>query len=178
MSKALDPSVRLSIVATCIGLAASCALAQESGSGSPREFAQAAASSDQFEILEAQAVLGQSRNPEVREFAARILQDHQQLSQAVREAAVRAGLEPPQMAMTADQAQWLGALQSAGGPEFDGLFLRQQTLAHRSALAVDQRYATAGQDPGLRQWARDAIPKLSSHAAMASGIEAKLGGRP
>lgn len=158
-----------------LGIAAASVDAQEAGSRQTREFVQAAASSDQFEILEAETVLGQSTNPEVRAFATRMLQDHQQLGQAVKDAAVRSGLKPPEMAMSLDQAQWLGALQSVSGNEFDKLYLKQQVLAHHSALTVEQIYAKSGDDPGLRQLANSAVPVISSHGDVANRMNVKLG---
>ena len=165
------------LIAASLGLAAASADAQEAGSRPTREFAQAAASSDQYEILAAETALTQSTNSEVRAFAARMLQDHQQLGQALRDAAVRSGLKPPEMAMSADQAQLLGALQSVSGNEFDTLYLKQQTLAHQSALAVEQMYAKSGDDPNLRQLANSAVPLISSHGEMAKEAAAKFGSR-
>ena len=165
------------LIAASLGLAVASADAQEAGSRPTREFAQAAASSDQYEILAADTALAQSNDSEVRAFAARMLQDHQQLGQALRDAAVRSGLKPPEMAMSADQAQLLGALQSVSGNEFDTLYLKQQTLAHQSALAVEQMYAKSGNDPNLRQLANSAVPLISSHGEMAKEAAAKLGSR-
>ena len=164
------------LAAACLVLALASAGAQEAASRKTREFAQGAASSDQFEILAAQAALTQSTNPAVRAYAARMLQDHQQLARAVRDAATRSGLKPPQMAMSADQAQWLGALQSVSGNEFDTLYLKQQQLAHRSALAVEQMYAKSGDDPNLQQFATSAVPLIASHDEMANQAVTRLGG--
>jgi putative membrane protein len=167
--------VALRLVTASLALTAALAGAQEAGSRQTREFAQAAASSDQFEILAAETALTQSTNSEVRAFAAQMLQDHQQLIKAVIDTATRSGLKPPEMAMSADQAQLLGALQSVSGSEFDALYLKQQALAHRSALAVEQMYAKSGEDPNLRQLATSAVPLISSHAEMANQAATKLG---
>ena len=166
----------VAVVTASLGLTTASAGAKEPGSRPTREFAQAAASSDQFEILAAQTALTQSTNSDVRAFAAHMLEDHQKLGQAVRDAAMRSGLKPPEMAMSADQAQLLGALQSVSGNEFDVLYLKQQVLAHRSALTVEQMYAKSGDDPSLRQLATSAVPVISSHGEMASQAAAKLGG--
>ena len=163
------------LIAASLGLAASLAGAQEPGSRQTREFAQASASSDQFEILSAETALTQSTNPDVRAFASRMLQDHRQLGQALRDAAARSGLKPPEMAMSADQAQLLGALQGVSGNEFDTLYVKQQMLAHRSALVVEQMYAKSGDDRNLRQLAASAVPLISSHGDMASQAATKLG---
>ena len=165
------------LIAASLALAAAFASAQEAASRQTREFVQAAASSDQFEILAADTALTQSANPDVRAFAARMLQDHEQLAKAVRDAAMRSGMKPPEMAMSADQAQMLGALQSVSGKEFDTLYFKQQTLAHRSALAVEQMYAQSGDDPNLRQLASSAVPLIASHGEMAKQASTKLGGQ-
>ena len=162
------------LVTALLGLAAASAGAQEAGSRPTREFLQATASSDQFEILEAQTVLAQSTNPDVRAFATRMLQDHRQLGMAVRDAATRSGLKPPEMAMSADQAQLLGALQSVSGNDFDALYLKQQELAHRSALVVEQMYAETGDDPNLRQIATTTVPVIAAHGDMAKQAATKL----
>src|ERR1700712_4284911 len=153
----------IGLITATLGLATSLAGAQEAGSRQTREFVQATASSDQFEILAAETALTQSTNPEVRAFAARMLEDHRQLGKALRDTAARSGLKPPEMAMSADQAQLLGALQSVSGNEFDTLYLKQQMLAHRSALAVEQTYAKSGDDPNVRRSATSAVPVISSH---------------
>jgi len=167
----------LGLIAASLGLAAAPAGAQEVGSRQTREYVQAAASSDQFEILAAETALTQSTDPDVRAFAARMIQDHRQLGKAVRDAATRSGLKPPEMAMSADQAQLLGALQSVSGKEFDSLYFKQQVLAHRSALTVEQIYAKTGDDQNLRQVATSAVPLISSHGDMANQAETKLGSR-
>jgi putative membrane protein len=79
------------------------------------------------------------------------------------------------MAMSADQAQLQGALQSVSGNEFDTLSFKQQALAHRSALAVEQMYAKSGDGPNLRQLATSAVPLISSHGEMADQAATKLG---
>ncbi len=163
------------LIATFLGLASALAGAQEAGSRQTREFVQAAASSDQFEILAAETALTQSKNPEVRAFATHMLQVHQQLSKALLDAATRSGLKPPEMAMSRDQAHLLGALQSLSGKEFDSLYLKQQALAHRSALAVEDMYAKSGDDPNVRQSATSAVPVISSHIEMANQAAKKLG---
>lgn len=97
------------------------------------------------------------------------------MAQAVMEASARSGLKAPEMAMSADQAQWLGALQSVKGADFDRLYLRQQKLAHGSALAVGTIYAKSGDDPELRQLATSTLPLMSSHGDMVNQVESKIG---
>ena len=152
------------------------AAAQEAGSRQTREYVESAGHSDAFEMLEADTVLSQSRDPQVRGFAQRMLQDHRQLSEALQQATSRSGLKTPPMGVGADQAPLLGALQSMSGPEFDRAYWRHQALAHRSALTTTQHYAANGDDPAVRRAANSAVPIIAAHLAMAEQMQARRGG--
>jgi putative membrane protein len=154
-----------------VGLAA--AGAQEpTGSRQSREFAQAAAASDTFEIMEAQSALAESKDPQVRDFATRMIQDHTHTSQNLMAASQRAGLEPPKMALDQGQSQMLASLQSARDKKFDALYWRQQVLAHHAALVTMQGYAQSGDQPELRQLATATTPLIQAHLGMAERMAA------
>ena len=181
MSIARQGQRAITVLSACAaGLAAialaPAALAQEAGSRQTREFVEAAGQSDRFEILEAQTVLGQSTDVQVRAFAEKMIRDHDQMSQTLAQAAARAGLKPTPPGISADQASLLGALQSQRGPEFEQTYVKHQALAHRAALAVERAYAATGDDPDVRQVAAAATPTIAAHLAMAEQMRAKLGG--
>lgn len=149
--------------------------AADPGSPQTREFVKAAGNSDSFEILEAQTVLAQSTNPDVRSFAQHMLDDHSRTKAALADAAARAGLKPPPEGPSADQAQMLSALQSQRGHDFDKTYLKHQELAHHSALAVEQKYAAEGDQPAVRQVAAGAVPTISAHLQMAEQMKSRIG---
>jgi putative membrane protein len=152
------------------------AAAPQPGSRAAREYLAAAAGSDEFEQMEANLVLTGSRNPQVRAFAQRMIADHDATHRALRAAAVQAGLPTPPEAMGADQAQLLAGLQGLTGPDLDRTYARHQVLAHRSALTVEQGYASAGDVPALKQAAAAAVPVISGHLSAAEQLKAGLGG--
>ena len=149
------------------GLALVPAAAQEPGSRRTREFVQAAGESDAFEIMEAEAALAQSTDPRVTAFARQMIRDHGETSRQLVDATARAGLKPPPTGLSTAQSPFLAALQSLRGLEFDKTYWKQQALAHRSALTVEQQYAATGDAPAVRQAAVAAIPLIQSHLAMA-----------
>ena len=158
-------------------LVAAPALAQKMGSALTRNYVEAAAQSDAFEMLEAETALTQSTDPQVRAFAQQMLRDHGQLDQALQQSAAKAGIEPPPQAVVgADQAPLLAALQGMRGPDVDRTYWRHQALAHRSALTTTQRYAAGGDDPVIRQAAAAAVPVIAGHLAMAERMQAMPGG--
>jgi putative membrane protein len=129
----------------------------------PQEFAESVAESDGYELAAAQTALAQSRNPQVRTFAERMIADHEQMAQALRDAAKASALEPPLPHVGGDQMRFLASLQSLRGNEFDREYGRQQMLAHTSALTTMRSYAEKGSDPNLRRMAASSVPIIERH---------------
>ena len=155
---------------------AAMAAALEPGSVQSRTFVEAAAHSDNFEILAAESALAESRDPRVRSFAQEMVDAHLQTTRELAEATGRAGLKFPPKGMNGDQSSFLSALQSQKGVDFDKVYVKQQVLAHRAALAVEQQYASDGDQPELKKAAASAVPTIAAHLKMAEDMQAALGG--
>ena len=140
----------------------------------PQEFAQSAAQSDGYELAAAQCALAQSRNPQVRAFAERMIADHSQTAKALRDAATASGLEPPRPHVGGDHMRFLSSLQSLRGVEFDREYSRQQMLAHTSALTLMRSYAAKGSDANLRRLAASAAPTIEHHLQTARQLQQSL----
>ena len=156
--------------AVCVALRASQALAQTPIPPTAPDFAMSAAQCDQYEIVAARDALAQSHDPRIQAFAQQMITDHMKTSDAVRQAAVASGAPPPPQAMSTDGASMVSALQSLRGADFDKAYIRQQILAHHQALAVERSYAEAGDNPGLRRAAQQAVPVIQHHLQMAEQI--------
>ena len=126
-------------VAVVAAVWAAPAIAQDRGSRRTREFVEAAGQSDAFQMLESRTALAESKDPQVRDFAERMIREHGGTAEALRQATAQSGLAPPPMQVGSGQAQFLAALQSLRGREFDRAYLRQQALAHRSGLGRCRR---------------------------------------
>lgn len=148
---------------------------QPAGSRQTREFVQAAAASDTFEIMEAQSALAESKDPQVRVFATRMIRDHTRTSNELMAAAKRAGLEPPKMALDQSQSQMLASLQSQHEKTFDKVYWLQQALAHHAALVTERNYASGGDQPGLRKLAAATTPVIEAHLSMAEQMHRTAG---
>jgi putative membrane protein len=142
---------------------------------STKDFLQAAAGSDQFEITEAQTALVQSRNPQVRAFAQEMIRDHEADAQALTRAATSSGLKPPTMSMSGDQSKLLSGLQGLTSRDFDKDYAKQQVLAHTEALVIVGGYADGGSDANVRHAATTAVPMIQHHLEMAQQLKASLG---
>ena len=167
--------MRRAFIGLALAMAATPALAQDPGSRQTREFVQAASQSDMFEMLEGQTVVAYSTDPGVRAFAQMMIRDHGATTTALLDAAAKAGLAPPAPGISNDQAEFLAALQSAQGRDFDRVYARQQVLAHHAALVTQRDYAATGDASAVRRAATTAVPIVSGHLAMAERLKAQIG---
>jgi putative membrane protein len=142
---------------------------------SPKEFADTAAQADQYEIQAGRLIAVQSEDTRVRTFGMKMIEDHMNTSNTLREAAIAGGLAPPPKSLNGEQQRMLGALQSMKGSELDRTYIVQQILVHTAALVTERGYATSGSDPGLRKVARTAVPLIQRHLEMAEELKAAVG---
>jgi putative membrane protein len=152
--------------------AAGSSRAQPPDPGVTRDFVEAATQSDDYEINAAQVALVESQSDEVRAFAKRMIEDHTQTGAALRRALQASGMTPPPPSLGGDGQHFLASLQSLSGSEFDKAYLRQQVLAHKQALVVEQAYAAAGRDGDVRTAAQAAVPLIERHLEMARRLQA------
>jgi predicted outer membrane protein len=88
--------------AFCVGTTA--AIAQTPIPPSAKDFAMAAAQSDQYEIQAGRDAIAQSQNRQLRAFAQQMIDDHTRTSESLRQAVAASGMTPPPQAMSSDQA--------------------------------------------------------------------------
>jgi predicted outer membrane protein len=135
-----------------------------------REFVQASAQSDTFEILEASSVLALSKNLQTRSFAQRMIESHSQSRDRLMAIVQQKGLSLPAPGIGNDQSQFLAALQSQHGDSVDRTYVRQQSFAHRAALATVQGYVASGDNEALRAKATSDQALISDHLHMADAL--------
>lgn len=149
--------------------------ARSAESRQTRDFVQAAAQADQFEILEARSALAESRDPRIRAFAQEMIQAHQRTRDSLYQAVAKNGLEEPAPGVSSDQSMLLASLQSQRGTDFDKIYVRHQVLAHHAALAVEQAYAASGDIGDMRQCAATNVAIISAHLQMAEQMGPSFG---
>lgn len=131
-----------------------------------RLFAQAAAASGLAEISLARIAVQEGQDGEVKNYAAKMVEDHTRASQRLAELAAAKQIALPTELGIQDQAT---AVALSGGPglAFDRGYLQQQVAAHIVAVALFRAEAERGRDPELRAFARETLPTLIEHFRMA-----------
>lgn len=132
---------------------------------SPSTFVMKAGASDLYEITSSKLELNSS-NPQIRQFAQRMIHDHTQSTAEVKQAAMHAGLHPAPPHLDAMQMHMVAELRHASGRQRDQLYIQQQRQAHEMALDLHRSYAANGTAPSLKMAASEIAPVVQSHIDM------------
>ena len=105
---------------------------------SPATYVTKAGAGDQYEIQSSKLVLATTKNPALKQFATRMVSDHNKSTADVKAAAVRSKLTPKPPMLDAMGTRNIAALKAARGPSRDALYISQQKTAHQNALSLHQ----------------------------------------
>ena len=135
-------------------------------------FANAAASSDAFEIASSQLAEGQAESAAVKKFAVSMIKAHTESTAKLKAAASAATPAiVPDATLTAEQQQVLDSLKGVKGADFDKAYATAQVDAHQKTL--DALKANAGDNAvpqSLRDFAAKLIPTVAAHLNMAKSL--------
>lgn len=135
-------------------------------------FAQDVAISDMYEVQSGQIAAMRSHSPDIQQFAQQMVDANtQNLNQLKRLMAKEAaGTEAPTQLDQTHQAL-LDDLQAANDQQFDPRYIAQQIDQHNQALILMRGYIKAGDDSGLKDFARQALPILTMQLQAINAID-------
>jgi putative membrane protein len=152
--------------ALVIGAASPVAAAGEKSPAEDRSFLTEAARDGRVEVELGRMAAQRASSPEVKQFAERMVKDHeaanQQLVAAAREP--KKTKEPP--ADEEAQAK-MRELQGLSGAKFDQAYMRTMVEDHVKAVDLFQREAKDGKEAEVRKLAETILPTLQEHLTMA-----------
>jgi putative membrane protein len=158
MFKPIFAAAMLSLSA--VALAPSPALAQApKASLGQAEFARMAASGDMFEIESSKLALSKAEDPQIKQFAQKLIDDHMASSKKLMSVADQ---KPPAM-LDRKHAVMLEKLKAASGKAFTQAFVSMQVQAHKEAIDLFERYSKQGDDAKLKAFATQTLPTLRAH---------------
>jgi putative membrane protein len=145
----------------------------ETGTPSTGDFVKMVAISDMFEIQSSKLALEKKTHGDIH-FAEHMIHDHSktsaQLGRLVKSGDVKAEL-PTQL--DAEHQGMLDQLRHESGAGFAKDYDQAQLKGHKEAVALFQKYAQGGDNPKLKRWAADTLPKLLDHLAMAEKLSSR-----
>jgi putative membrane protein len=130
-------------------------------------FALFMASSSLAEIEGARLVLKSTKNAELVEFAEKLIRDHTRMRDELRRIVAPHGLKLP-ATPTGRHADMVTKLAGVAAPDGDEAFIRRFGIdAHKEAITLVERHASAGKDAQLKRYAEQALATLREHLSAA-----------
>jgi len=138
----------------------------------PIDFVNKAKQGDMMEVQMAKVVLKKSRNPDVRAFAEKMLQDHTKSGKDLDTVARQAGIRAPK-ALDKDHRKKVTDMAKKGD-SLDKDYVDFMSGDHGDDVAEYTDFSVNGQEPHLKAFAVKTLPTLEQHKDMIDHIKAKM----
>lgn len=109
----------------------------------------------------------------VKTFAQRMIADHTQASNEIRQLAQARNIALPND-LTTEQRAVLDELTELGGIDFDRAYMNRNVTLHREAVAQFRAQSMSGTEEEIRIFAQNTLPALQAHLLAAKGIAGSI----
>lgn len=134
-----------------------------------RTFMLKAAGSGLYEVEASRLAAERATNSEVKDFAQKMVADHDKANQELMALASARGVTVPAQ-MPGDKRKEIDKLSKA--KNFDTEYMRNTGVKeHQSAVALFEKASKSAKDPELKSWAAEKLPTLREHLAHAQRIK-------
>jgi putative membrane protein len=127
-----------------------------------RDFATKAAQGGLIEVRLGELAQQQAKSTEVKDFGQRMVEDHGQANDKLKQIAEPKGIELPQD-LSEDAQATQKELQGKSGAEFDEAYMDEMVRDHEDDVAAFEDYVENAKDPELRSFAEEILPTLKEH---------------
>ncbi len=141
-----------------------------------RRFADKAAQAGMAEVQEAKLVEQKTQDPQVKQFAQRMVQDHTQANDKLEQIASAQGIDLPNKLDKSGQ-QDLDKLQKLSADKLDKAYMKKQVSDHHKVIQQFQKEANSGKDAQIRDFAKSTLPTLQEHERLAKSAEQDVMGK-
>lgn len=142
-------------------------------SQSDMKFVQEAAVGGMAEVDLGHLAEQKAANPQVKQFGARMVQDHTTANAQLTAVATGKGATLPQQ-LDQHHAQLRDRLSHLSGAEFDRAYIKEMVEDHDKDVKEFQQQAQTGHDADIKSFAAQTLPVLQEHDRMAHEIEQSL----
>ena len=134
----------------------------------PTVFVEKAAQDGMTEVELGKVALSKSQNPEVREFAQRMVTDHGKANQELAALARQKGIDAPKE-LDAEHLAMVRQLEGKSGAAFDNEYSRHMSMDHTKAISLFEA-ASKSSDADFAGFATKTLPTLKEHKKLASQL--------
>jgi putative membrane protein len=138
-----------------------------------RNFLENAAQGSFAEVEASKLALEKSESADVKEFARRMIEDHEKMASEVTALAKAKGATPPDGPSLMQKTE-ITALRALSGGAFDKMYVnRIGVAAHESTVKMFEEASQETKDPEVTALIEKALPQLREHLKMAQALNEK-----
>ncbi len=156
------------------GLVFSAAAASSTLSGDDLDFVKNAAKGGMAEVELGRLGEQKASNPEVKNFASRMVRDHSKANHELTSLAASKGVDLPSGKGMMNDATYM-KLKVLSGAAFDKAYVSAMVDDHKQDVADFEKESEAAQDPSVRSFAAKTLPTLKEHLELIEKIQSDMG---
>ncbi|MDB6026009.1 MAG: outer membrane protein [Verrucomicrobiales bacterium] len=143
-------------------------------SHSDKKFIEEASQGGMAEVAMGQLGAEKAQSPELKQFAQKIVTDHQQANQQLMQIAQQKGVELEKEVSKKDQRA-MEHLRGLSGAEFDKMYVEHMVKDHQKDIKAFEKEANKGEDSDIKSFAQQTLPKLREHLQTAETLAKSTG---
>jgi len=140
------------------------------------KFAMDAAKGGLMEVEMGRMAADHATNPEVKQFAQRMVTDHTKANDELKSVASQKGITLPASLDASDKAK-MDKMSKMSGEAFDKAYMDDMVKDHKKDVAEFRKEANGGKDADIKGFASKTLPTLEEHLKMAQDTHAKVAGK-
>ena len=143
----------------------------QSGKVSPADklFMRKAARGGKAEVELGKLAQEKASSPEVKQFGQRMVTDHSQAANQLKQVAEQKGVTLPDTLSAKDKAT-KARLEKLSGDQFDRAYMKDMVQDHRKDVSEFERASKTAKDPAVKSFAEQTLPTLREHLKEAQKI--------
>lgn len=138
-----------------------------------KKFLATAAQSDQNEIALSKLALDRATNPDVKAFAQKMVNEHQQMTESMKPFADKWGLTAPSGPDASHKKEW-DKLNGMSGAAFDKEYMSEMVTDHTKAYSAFTKEGEDTKLPDFKEAVLKGKTKVAAHKNMAYDLKKKL----
>ncbi len=138
------------------------------------KFLRTVARADLAEVELGRLAEQKATNPEVKQFAQRMIHDHTQNRDQLKQVAAEQHVTLPDTISPKDKAT-KDSLEKLSGAEFDKAYMSDMLKDHRTDVAEVEHASKTAHNPAVKTFAEQTLPVLESHLKEAEKVAPQAG---
>jgi putative membrane protein len=172
----MNVSQRLLFLALASASSAIIAADAESTPPNLPTFVSKAAQAGMTEVEVGKLALEKSKDPAIRGFAQKMVDDHSQANSELAQMATAKGIMPPKK-LDAEHQAMVNSFKNVPAGDFDRQYSQHMNMDHSKAIALFES-ASHAEDPQLAEFAQKTLPTLKAHKELAEKLPGNVRAMP